>query len=723
MPTVKLMPPPIVQFFDASGIPLADGKLYTWEPGQPGVWKDTYTDSTGTTKNTVSGLPDYPHVVLDSAGRASVWLDGYYDISVSDKNGVSQWSQNNVSAMMSTNTEYFVSDYDDLDDAITSIGSTNVNLHINATTTAGTLAVPENIRLIMDPGGLISIPDGVTLTINSSFTAGLANYFDYHNTGLVVFGDSSVTQVHPEWFGAVSDGVTDCTTAINSAVASFGVVKFGKGIYNISGPITITDSVTRIIGEGQALTFVVQTDPSSSGFVFNYTTPLPGGGIESMSIHAKSPFYTGSGSTGRGVEVSNSNGAFVARNIDIQAFDIGYMVTSSFYSELSSSQILYCTTAGIYAAPPLYGVSASAGNRFNNVKVSNYGFTGTNTNSIGFFIEQSAGDVIDSVDVTCFNTGVMIQPSTGNYVTYLFAKSLLADTSNVAGIMVDASNSSISACEFVDCWAAYTTDGPGIKFLTSTGVIDGIQWIGGRVRENGTYGVYVSGATKNVTFCGTHIAQNSQKTTDTYDGVFLTGGDLSDIIFSACIIGNFASGLTSTQANGIYIDTTVTGRVSIQNCNTAQMGSGKQGVYNASSVAPFMTGIYPLLYGYNPPYNRTISFAATGNLSAGSTYYLGSNGSQAAAVDTTIVSGISGTVTKLRGQSVSAPGAGQTFTYTLQLDGVDTDIVATTSGSGVFESVAYGSVVVTESSALTVKVVASGSATATKHRGVLLISA
>ena len=61
-----ISPVPFLQFFDANGIPLAGGKLYTYAAGTTTPLA-TYTTYAGTVSNANP-------VILDSAGRASVWL-------------------------------------------------------------------------------------------------------------------------------------------------------------------------------------------------------------------------------------------------------------------------------------------------------------------------------------------------------------------------------------------------------------------------------------------------------------------------------------------------------------------------------------------------------------------------------------------------------------------------------------------------------------------------
>lgn len=71
-----LLTPPYLQFFDANGVPLAGGKVYTYAAGTTTL-KESYTDAEG---DTAAANP----VVLDSAGRCTLWGTGTYKIRVYD---------------------------------------------------------------------------------------------------------------------------------------------------------------------------------------------------------------------------------------------------------------------------------------------------------------------------------------------------------------------------------------------------------------------------------------------------------------------------------------------------------------------------------------------------------------------------------------------------------------------------------------------------------------
>lgn len=77
------------QFFDANGVPLSGGLLYTYEAGTT-TPKVTYTDSSELTQNTNP-------IVLNSRGEASVWLgNAQYKFILKSSAGETIWSVDNI---------------------------------------------------------------------------------------------------------------------------------------------------------------------------------------------------------------------------------------------------------------------------------------------------------------------------------------------------------------------------------------------------------------------------------------------------------------------------------------------------------------------------------------------------------------------------------------------------------------------------------------------------
>lgn len=91
----------------------------------------------------------------------------------------------------------------ELSTLIASIGSEASELIINqnVVVTANT-TTPSTLTIRVINGSLISIANGVTLTINGYFDCGLYQAFAYTGTGRVKFATGSIQQVYPEWYVA-----------------------------------------------------------------------------------------------------------------------------------------------------------------------------------------------------------------------------------------------------------------------------------------------------------------------------------------------------------------------------------------------------------------------------------------------------------------------------------------------------------------------------------------
>lgn len=87
-----LLPMPRLQFFDANGVPLAGGKIYTYAAGT--------TTSLVTYQDAQSAAANTNPVVLDAGGFATIFLTAAnYKIVAQNSASVQQWSIDNVSAV------------------------------------------------------------------------------------------------------------------------------------------------------------------------------------------------------------------------------------------------------------------------------------------------------------------------------------------------------------------------------------------------------------------------------------------------------------------------------------------------------------------------------------------------------------------------------------------------------------------------------------------------
>lgn len=88
--TAQLSPTPVQKFFSNNGLPLYQGKLYSYEAGTS-IPQVTYTDSTEATPNTNP-------VILNARGECNLWLDPTlaYKLVLKDADGSLIWTIDNI---------------------------------------------------------------------------------------------------------------------------------------------------------------------------------------------------------------------------------------------------------------------------------------------------------------------------------------------------------------------------------------------------------------------------------------------------------------------------------------------------------------------------------------------------------------------------------------------------------------------------------------------------
>ncbi len=132
---------------------------------------------------------------------------------------------------------------------------------------ANALTIPPEVAVAPQPSAVLSIDSDVTV-IFGRFIAGLHRVFD--GAGSVEFAPGAVKEVYPEWWGAVADGSTDCSDAINKAITSgpnepdadpnkparfySPRVRFSPGTYSCSD-IVLSQEVA-LVGSGKKTTFL-----------------------------------------------------------------------------------------------------------------------------------------------------------------------------------------------------------------------------------------------------------------------------------------------------------------------------------------------------------------------------------------------------------------------------------------------------------------------------------
>lgn len=283
-------------FTNSLGAPLIGGRVYTYIPGTS-TPKATYTTSAAST-------PNANPVVLDVRGEAAIYWTGAYDVVLKDASDVTIWGPERLeesatgaaldalTADLASTTDVAKGDalvgvkraegggvattqhavnqgrpiYATADAGCVADGTTDDRAALaNADTMAGgtkaiylppgTYKIDSNITissaLQFAVGAKLKPANGVTVTLSKDPQCPVSQVFDVSLGGVIaipIFGG----EAWADWWGAIADGTTDSTAAIQAAAnmliapdpdGSGGRIRFTQGSYIISDVVTVKNRV------------------------------------------------------------------------------------------------------------------------------------------------------------------------------------------------------------------------------------------------------------------------------------------------------------------------------------------------------------------------------------------------------------------------------------------------------------------------------------------------
>lgn len=508
---------------------------------------------------------------------------------------------------------------------------------------------------------------------------------------------------------------TRLQNAINSATRRELV--FDEGAYSVNDLLTVPNGAQiYMTGQGVGVSRLIQTDLTKGLLKWNLNLDQ-GGGLRGLTL-GSNVAAGAQGSTGVGLHVQRANDNFAAEDFSIESFDKGLRCEASFQPRFSRFRVLYFADYGILLPTYTGAGTDGAGSDFRSGKVSNFGFLGSAAASIGIDIQQASGEFFDTVDVTSANIGIRVAPPAASFARYLFMSKVLADTCLTNGWLFDGTNAPVVANDLAQCWASNTQGAAGVRVLGAN--LDDLKWMGGWVRDGREIGVQLAGGTR-VKFIGTVISRNSAAANDTYDGVSVAAG-VSDWSFIGCTIGNVSQTVNpSTQRHGINIAAGASQNFFIIGCDLRSPGAGGLPVNNGSSSANYVIrdNLPQQFAGTNNDRGFNLNGVSNGTIAAALTRYLGPVGAQANEGDAFLMVGRPGIVNQLVVEVDAAPGAAQTFTYTVRKNGVATAMTGAISGAASFQLVNANSFTYSAADRLSLEVVTSAGAAAARHRWVI----
>jgi hypothetical protein len=347
------------QFFDNAGNVLTGGKLYTYAAGTT-TPQIAYTTSAG---NVAWSNP----IILDAAGRVSgsgeIWLtDGVqYKFILRDSNDVLIATYDNVIGINSN----FVNFTNEQEIQTATAGQTVFNL-TTTTYSPGTNSLSVFVDGVNQygPGAQYAYleTDSDTVTFVNGLHVGALVKFttsQLNSSGGVdaqqvsynpPFVDAVATNVEAKLaqtvsaldFGAVGDGITDNTVAMQAAHATGRVVYYPAGDYRFSGNITIASG--GIKGDGISETYLVNTDVSSNNlFTFTNTDAAI---FRDFQLQATPVTKTSGAGIYVNPGVGNVNSYSLFENVNFLYIPTGIEFVSANHFKIIGCNFISCSTAG-----------------------------------------------------------------------------------------------------------------------------------------------------------------------------------------------------------------------------------------------------------------------------------------------------------------------------------------------------------------------------------------
>lgn len=243
-----------------------------------------------------------------------------------------------------------------------------------------TFSLPAKCVLVFE-GGKLS--NGTLEGDNSVIDASAEQIF---NTNLTLSGTWNINKAFPEWYGAVADGVTDCTAAIQK-LDGFPIY-FSGGTYIVSNVILHRN--TLLIGCGIEKTIIKQKPNSVDDMIIlqdwfggcmrdlsvraDATATLSGNGFQTALVKMRSEKRTPNNTYNYYASIDNVliNGAGASNTFNglsllgANQVDNGFVCAANWVFHISNIWIRHCGGYGLY--------DAGSDNLFNTLDIGSCGF-------------------------------------------------------------------------------------------------------------------------------------------------------------------------------------------------------------------------------------------------------------------------------------------------------------------------------------------------------------
>jgi hypothetical protein len=352
-------------------------------------------------------------------------------------------------------------------------------------------------------------------------------------------------------FGAVGDGTTDDTAAVQAAIDSARSIYFPPGTYSVSALTLASADSMRLFGAGWGDhdSIIKARDATSDVITIN------SGLVEIANLKFKAGVTRTSGSY---INVQQSGIQITQCYFDAASIGIINNGTSNRYTDCWFSNIK--PSVGI-------GIRVDSGNDLNITRCS-FNYNGTTKYDTAIHVKSTGDVAISQCQLLWAIVGLRLDPTTGSGIFSITSDETFYDHCTYGVYCAPTNNGHVVRCRWTGCWfGSCSTVGVNIDKSTGTGIVAGFQFTGCQILDSGVDGIYFSAGDGE--FIGSQFAQNASVALNL--GPFASG-----VTVSGCSMG--ANAGMSVNNYGIYVqsgavDYCITGN-RIRGNTTAQINDG-----------------------------------------------------------------------------------------------------------------------------------------------------
>jgi len=406
-------------------------------------------------------------------------------------------------------------------------------------------------------------------TIVTRSVKGYPLTWDEMDDNLLNLKYGSYTSVKDTAYGAVGDGITDDTAAIQAAItANPGqVIYLPAGTYLVSSTITVSTSGTKLVGDGQGSTKITRSGDFTDTFVFTGNDGT-GAVITDVGISGLTIRSTGLMTSGSHIKMNGIARAVVS-NIYLEQGFIGFDFKGVTALFVSNVYLVFTSLFGGTATGRRYMLFGNAAATYGHpscgdVFVNNFNLRGNTSGQV-----TELGLEIVSGDGIWFSNGhvgnstyanIRINANTTHMLNLIFFDNVMSDEGTVYSLRIEGNSPTVySTIQFSNC--LFKSGGSpaycqyGIFFVAAT-TVERVLFSNCIVTEFAYSGVTVASTdARFIKFDNCDVFWNGRQAADDSPGYNLLAGTRNISIIGGSSGGWGYLDVAPTQSYGIQLST------------------------------------------------------------------------------------------------------------------------------------------------------------------------